>query len=349
MNWQDISAITEFDFTSGRITHLAPQSDNADCAQGFYTVLGDMAVFSASGDDAASFLHGQLSNDVERLPQGPVRRAAYCTAKGRMITSFSYWKNSDTIYLQCDANQQPAVQKRLQMFVLRSKVKLASLAENLIPLGLGGAKAEALLTTYFAALPAIGEHVHDAANGMLLRHEDAGAVARYQWLVPAEQFAAVWQALKNTLVLSNSSDWYLGDILSGVSRVVAATQEVFVPQMINFELTGGVNFRKGCYPGQEIVARSQYLGKLKRRSFLASVAETGLNAGQELFNPASPEQPCGHIVNVELLNAGESLLLAEMTMADAEQGDIRVGAADGPALQFRELPYVIHDITRTPE
>ncbi|HWX01949.1 YgfZ/GcvT domain-containing protein, partial [Collimonas sp.] len=130
-------------------------------------------------------------------------------------------------------------------------------------------------------------------------------------------------------------------------QVTLATQEQFVPQMINFEVVGGVNFKKGCYPGQEIVARSQYLGKLKRRAVLASVAATGITAATEVFSSNDPEQPCGMIVNAEADSAHSSLCLLEIKLAALENGTVHLGSATGAQLQFHALPYSIIDVTDT--
>jgi tRNA-modifying protein YgfZ len=113
--------------------------------------------------------------------------------------------------------------------------------------------------------------------------------------------------------------------------------------MVNFELLGGVNFKKGCYPGQEIVARSQYLGKLKRRTTLASVAAPA-QAGDEVFAAADPDQPCGMVVNGAPNGAGGADLLVEMKLAAIEQGDVHLGSAGGPLLRLQPMPYPLDAI-----
>ena len=128
--------------------------------------------------------------------------------------------------------------------------------------------------------------------------------------------------------------------MAGLAQVVEATREQFVPQMINYELVGGVNFQKGCYPGQEIVARSQYLGKQKRRTLLAFSESDDVTAGTEVFSSADPTQPCGMIVNAERGPDGRVACLVEVKM-DAASTSVCVGSVDGPVLTFGELPYAL--------
>ena len=244
--------------------------------EGFVAAITDQGLIGLNGDDAASFLHGQLTNDVEHLDQEQVRLAGYCTPKGRLLASFLMWRNATTIYLQLPRAIQPAIQKRLQMFVLRAKAKLhdASADEaNQVVLGLGGSKASAALSAWFPALPATPFSKVEHALGTLLRVADAFGAPRYQWLTSAATARDVWPQLAEQLAKGGNDAWHLSEIHAGIPQITAATQEQFVPQMVNFELLGGVNFKKGCYPGQEIVARSQYLGKLKRRTTLVSIAD----------------------------------------------------------------------------
>ncbi|MBC3875440.1 CAF17-like 4Fe-4S cluster assembly/insertion protein YgfZ [Undibacterium flavidum] len=313
---------------------------------GYVCQLSDQSLIQARGDDAASFLHNQLSNDVEHLNDTQSRYAAYCTPKGRMLASFLYWKMDGNIVLQCSASLQPALQKRLQMFVMRSKVKLSEVSEQFAILGLGGKAAEAFLLTQFDQLPsAINDKVSSDDAGTLVRLHDAFDTARYQWVVAQEKLTAISANMNVSLLKVDASIWRLGNIHAGLPQVVELSKEKFVPQMINFELIGGVNFRKGCYPGQEIVARSQYLGKLKRRMAIATVKTDVVDVAMEIFSDNDPSQPCGMIVSAER-NFGEGFAcLVEIKLADQEQGKVHLGASDGPILEFLPLPYAYLDVT----
>jgi len=146
--------------------------------------------------------------------------------------------------------------------------------------------------------------------------------------------------LRASLALGGNAAWRLASIHAGVPQITQPTQEQFVPQMVNYELLGGVNFKKGCYPGQEIVARSQYLGKLKRRMVLATLADAAARAGDEVYSVADPDQPSGMIVNAAPNGAGGADVLVEIKLA-ALEGDVRHASAGGTKLDFLPLPYPI--------
>lgn len=338
-----MSTTTQFFNTSKTLD--ASQLTMAQLENGYICLIQDQNLMRANGDDAASFLHNQLSNDVEHLNDTQSRYAAYCTAKGRMLASFLYWKMDSSIVLQSSASLQPALQKRLQMFIMRSKLKLEDISEQFALLGLSGKAAEAFLLTQFAQLP-IG--VNDKANsdaGTLIRIHDAFNAARYQWIVTHEKLAEIIAQIDESLQKVDASIWRLGNIHAGLPQVVEQSKEKFVPQMINFELIGGVNFRKGCYPGQEIVARSQYLGKLKRRMAIALVNADSVDVAREIFSDNDPSQPCGMIVNAERNFGHGFACLVEIKLADQEQGKVHLGTSDGAILEFLALPYAYLDVT----
>ncbi|WP_050477021.1 YgfZ/GcvT domain-containing protein [Herbaspirillum rhizosphaerae] len=311
----------------------------AELPDNFVAPLTDLGLISLSGDDAASFLHNQITNDVEKLDLATARLAGYCTPKGRLLATFLMWKDAGQIVLQLPRALQPAIQKRLQMFVMRSKAKLADVSEQYVALGLAGNAAAEALQQWFPQLPAQAYAKTDNDNGTLVRVADSRQAPRYQWITSVEQAIAAWPALTQKLNAVGTHAWRLTDIYAGVPVITQPTQEQFVPQMINFELIGGVNFKKGCYPGQEIVARSQYLGKLKRRSVLALVDATDVRAGAEVFSSEDPGQPCGMVVNAEAAGAGKSACLVEIKLAASDSGTIHLGAVDGPVLQLQPLPY----------
>jgi hypothetical protein len=161
---------------------------------------------------------------------------------------------------------------------------------------------------------------------------------RYDLFVAPDAAPAVWNQLaaSHRPVGAPAWDWLLID--AGIPAVVPATQDQFVPQMANMEVLGGVSFNKGCYPGQEIVARSQYLGKVKRRLFLAHL-DAESRAGAELYSPDLPDQSTGHIANIAPAPGGGWDVLAVLHASSVEAGEVHVGGRDGPRLAFRPLPY----------
>ena len=321
---------------NGHAADFATESD-------FVAPLTDQGLIVWSGEEAAHFLHNQLTNDVENLGADQARLAGYCTAKGRLLATMFYWRNDNQILLELPKQIQGAIQKRLQMFVLRAKVKPRDASDEFAILGLAGPAACTALQTWFPQLPAAPYDKRDNAAGTLIRLADVGTTPRFQWIAPAATAMQAWPTLTQHLRATGPQVWRLSEIRAGVPSVTQATQEQFVPQMINFELIGGVNFKKGCYPGQEIVARSQYLGKLKRRMLLAIVASSDVLPGMEVYASNDAEQPCGMVVNAESSAAGKTECLVEIKIAATESGTIHLGSAQGPMLQFSPLPYALPD------
>ncbi len=304
----------------------------AEAQAGFLCPLTHLGVISAVGDDAENFLHNQLTNDVLGLDQAQARLAGYCSPKGRLLATMLLWKEGGEILLALPRELLPATMKRLQMFVLRSKVKLQDASERLVLFGMA-APAGSL-----AALPGAAWQRVALDGGTLVRVPDAAGLQRALWAGPLEHAAAAWQHRAATLPPAPASLWRWAEIMAGLPQVVEATREQFVPQMINFELVGGVNFRKGCYPGQEIVARSQYLGKLKRRALLAFHDDATVAAGTEVYSAADPGQPCGMVVNTERGPDGRFACLVELKMEVAGTA-VHAGSADGTLLTFGDVPY----------
>jgi folate-binding protein YgfZ len=319
-----------------------PSADEFDAVlhHGAYMQLTQFGVIDASGDDAASFLHGQLTNDTQHLDAATARLAGYCSAKGRLLASFLTWRSGDTIRLMLSKDVQAAVQKRLTMFILRAKAKLVDTSGELAVVALAGDVRNAL-STVFDALPD-GVHVQvDGAAGSLIRVPDALERLRYLWIGPKAQVEALLPSLDDKLKRVSPAVWDWLDIRAGEPRITQPVVEQFVPQMVNFDVLGAVNFRKGCYPGQEVVARSQYRGTIKRRTSLANVDGelADVRPGAELFHSDDPGQPCGMIVNAASAQGGGVDLLVEIKLAALESGSVHLGAADGPALRFLALPY----------
>ena len=310
----------------------------ADLAAGFVAAVTSHGLIAVTGDDAATFLHNQLTNDVEHLGSDQARLAGYCSPKGRLQATFLVWRSAETIFLQLPRALQAPLQKRLSMFVLRAKAKLADVTDAHAVLGFGGAAAESALQAMFGTLPAAPYGKIDHELGTLIRLADTLGTPRYQWLTTPEKAQLAWPKLAGQLTPAGADGWQLAAIHAGVPDITASTQDQFVPQMVNFELLGGVNFKKGCYPGQEIVARSQYLGKLKRRAALAGI-DAAAQAGDEVFAVTDPGQPCGMVVNAAPNGAGGVDALVEIKLAALADGDIRLGSAAGPVLRFQPMPY----------
>lgn len=291
--------------------------------------LLDWGVMRAQGADAAAFLHSQLTQDITGLPANQARMAGYCSAKGRLLATMVAWRRgADEFLLACSADLLPTTLKRLSMFVLRAKCTLSDASAELALYGLAGHEATQALQGE-AAGP---WQVIERAEAQSIRLPDAEGVPRWLHVAPTHAPAPALPAL-------SPAAWSRLEVASAVPRIVAATAEQFVPQMVNLEAVGGVNFQKGCYPGQEVVARSQYRGTLKRRALLYA-AEAAAAPGQEVYAADDPAQPAGMVVNAAAAESGGGLALVEVKLAAADM-PLRLGAPDGPALQPRPLPYTL--------
>ncbi len=284
------------------------------------TRLADWGLIRAAGADAAKFLHSQLTQDIEHLDATQARPAGYCSAKGRLLATFVVWRPAPAeVLLACSAELLPATLKRLAMFVLRAQCKLSDASAELPLWGLAGSAA--------SVQPWRCERT--ASGDTLIGLPGSDGVPR----------ALLASAHAPALPALDSAAWSWLEVGSGVPRLVSATVEQFVPQMVNLELVGGVNFQKGCYPGQEVVARSQYRGTLKRRAFVFGSPQAA-QPGQELFDAADREQPAGMVVNAASFG-GRHRLLAEVKIAALQSGALHLGSADGPRLERVPMPYAV--------
>jgi folate-binding protein YgfZ len=297
--------------------------------------LADWGVIRARGEDAATFLHGQLTQDTQSLPVGAARLAGYCSPKGRMLASFVIWRTApDEILLACSADLLAPTLKRLSMFVLRAKCRLSDATGELALWGVAAPLANIPGTVPGLEMPALPFETRTADHATVIRLPDAAGCARLLWAAPADAAPPALPACPKPVW-----DWL--EVQSAVPRIVARTVDAFVPQMVNLELVGGVHFQKGCYPGQEIVARSQYRGTVKRRMYLVE-GEVATEAGAEVWAAGDASQPAGIVVLAATMGEGggaRHAALVEAKRAPAETGELRLGAADGPVLQRRPLPY----------
>ncbi len=294
--------------------------------------LPHLGVIQAQGDDAANFLHNQLSNDVLLLPVGQSRLAAFCSAKGRMQASFVVIKTApDTVLLVIQMDLLAQTLKRLSMFVLRAKVKLTDATGQWQLRGLLGDSARAVLGEATPWQTVSTEAAHAVALYPAVWGE--GVVPRAFWLgTPTQALPAGPEV--------SSEVWAWAEVMSGVTLVSQPLFEAFVPQMLNYESVGGVNFKKGCYPGQEVVARSQFRGTLKRRTALVH-SPVALSAGQDVFTPTDPEQPCATVVQCAARPDGNGFdALVSGTLESMPTG-WHVGHSEGASLDLLPLPYAL--------
>jgi tRNA-modifying protein YgfZ len=295
--------------------------------------LTEWGVISAQGLEAAKFLHGQLTQDFSLLGLSEARLSAFCSAKGRMLASFVGFKRShDEILLVCSRDILPAALKRLSMFVLRAKVRLSDVSESFGVWGIAGGDDQGLPEKVWSK-------TGETDGAQWVRLYPAQGVSRALCVAPLDPDGAAWAPAGEAL---DPGVWAWLEVMSGVATITQPLVEAFVPQMLNYESVGGVNFKKGCYPGQEVVARSQFRGTLKRRAYIVQ-APAALAVGQEVFHHSDPEQPCGLVAAAAANPAGGWNAIVSMQTRAAEGGQISVGSADGQTLTLLPLPYPLLD------
>jgi hypothetical protein len=305
----------------------------ADCS--------NLGLLRFSGEDARSFLHNQLSNDVSKLQETESRLAAYCNPKGRALAVVRLFIHANSIYMLLPREILEPIAKRLRMFVLMSKVVIDDVSDEFVIMGAAGPLMQQKLSAELVTLPEQSSAVshNDGISVLKLPQHDS----RYILVGEADKLIQLWRQLVADAHCIGQPAWQLLDIRTGQPQVLASTVEAFVPQMLNLHAIDGVNFKKGCYPGQEIVARMYYLGKLKRRMYLAHLDQEKLPvAGESLYVGHSDSgQGAGQVVMASPAAKGGVDLLMVCPVNLVEAGPITLGSPDGAVLQVLALPYEV--------
>lgn len=292
--------------------------------------LPDWSILRAAGGDAATFLQGQLSNDVGTLDATHAQLSTYCTAQGRVLAALLLWYDAPDYFLRLPAEIAGNVRTRLQRYVMRTAVTLADTTAQLRLFGLGGPRASAALAGLVDLPPAAAMAVARGSGITVIRvHEEE----LFEIVVPVAHWSRVWNHLSAKARPAGADGWRWRLIQAGIPVVTAATQEQFVPQMANLEQLGAVSFTKGCYPGQEIVARAQYRGEVKRRLFRLHAPTAAPAAGQSVFQLAETT-PSGTVLNAASAPGGGFDLLAVLSTSAADADNLRLGAPDGSSLRL---------------
>lgn len=341
-DWQDFLTQHGATIAAGVVQHFGdPAAELNATEQG--TVICDLGQFGTlrvSGEDAESFLQNLLSNDIREVSSTRAQLSSLNTAKGRLLATMLIWREGDYYLLQLPRMLCEPVRKKLSMYVLRSKVKITDASDEIISLGLSGANVQEVLRTHFGEMPQASLGCIGTAQGSAIRLSDT----RFQLNTSAAHAAALWPELSRHAQPVGSACWDWLNIRAGTPVILPSTQEQFVAQMVNLELIGGVNFKKGCYPGQEIVARMQYLGKLKRRMYLAHLDSSDApQAGDELFSAEMEGQASGMIVNAAPAPGDGYDVLASVQSSSHNTQTVHWKSLHGAALQFLPLPYQLPD------
>ena len=277
--------------------------------------LSHLGLLEIDGADAVTFLQGQVTNDVSLLDGSNSHYTGYCNPKGRLLALFLAFSHYNHVHLQLSRELVAPIMKRLKMYVIRSKVEIKDSSANIIKIGVNGTDVQKLLSGLFTQVPQNEYDLVSLTNGALIKlpssqnHSQDCNQERYEIFTDIEHAPAIWIALKKHCTPVGKACWDYLEIEAGIPDVVIKTQEEFVPQMLNLDLINAINFKKGCYTGQEIVARTHYLGKVKRRTLRASIKTNALpEAGDDILNSA--QEVVGKIVrSAPMLNDTASLLV----------------------------------------
>lgn len=300
----------------------------------FFCPLSHEGVLAVRGPDASKFLQGQLTCNLNYLSDGSCSLGARCTPKGRMLSSFRIVGTTDGYLLAMARELVEPQLSDLQKYAVFSKSKLADESADWVRFGLSG--GDAALAALGLDLAPSTDCVARSDMLLALRLSDG----RAELWAPASEAQRLHAHLASQLHEATLNDWLLAQVRAGIGQVLGSSREQFIPQMLNLQALGGVSFKKGCYTGQEIVARMQYLGKLKRRLYRLALASEQLPApGLELFSPVHSSS-VGEVVLAATSDNGCELL-AVLQEDAVHDGRLHLGAADGPALSLLDLPYTL--------
>ncbi|MBC7623310.1 MAG: folate-binding protein YgfZ [Aeromicrobium sp.] len=326
-------------FSDGRLTQFSGVTAETSMARtAGICDLSHYGLIKITGDDAGKFLHAQFTNDIASLPSGLSQLNGWCSPKGRLLAVFWIWRVEDAYYLLLRKSLQPMIQKRLGMFILRSKVVLEDLSGTTVRIGLIKVSgAEGAVDIFSGSIPAFGS-VATTSNGTSVR------LSAFRTVLIAEpnHAPAAWQALCETAQPLTANEWDLAAVNEGIIEVVPDTQDSYVPQMANFELVGGVSFKKGCYPGQEIVARTQYRGILKRRmAKVSSFSSAALKPGTPVYSPQFPDQSVGSVALSARCTAIKvvSLIVTQLEAINHDNLFLDLACLPENKLVIESLPY----------
>jgi len=336
--WNTLLDGTGLRVDGNRVMAEDASADVANVRKGTVMVpLVHLKAIAAEGEEATEFLHKLFSNDVKKLATDSAQWTSFNSPKGRMLASMLLWHADGGYRLALSSDLHEGILKKLRMFVLRAKVALKDVCEDRALLGVSSESLAECLAKANLPVPAAPMKCSQRNGVSVIRLDGKRVIID----APAEAIGQIWAALAEQSVMpAGTSAWNWLDVQNGIPLVTEATQDDFVAQMLNYEIIGGVNFKKGCYPGQEIVARTQYLGKLKKRMYhVQGPSNTQAKIGDELFAPAFEDQSIGKLITVAPAPNGGVEALAVLQIQAAEEGEIFLGSPGGTKLRLAALPY----------
>ena len=340
-DWKDFLLAAGAEFNDAGVVHYGNLRRELSVAitGNVFADLSHYGLISVHGDDAETFLQGQLTNDIRKVDDQYSQFSGICNPKGRLLASFRVFHRGDSYYLCLPTDMIETVISRLRMFVLRSNVTLEEASDTFVHLGVSGSDAEQELRKFTGTLPDNTHDVTQYKDQAIIRVP--GIHPSFEIFTTVEQAGQLWNKLNVQSAPIGSVAWQFLDIQAGIPMISPDTREAFVPQMANLQLIDGVSFTKGCYTGQEIVARMQYLGKLKRRMYRARVdSESEPHAGDEVYAGDDKRQSVGKLVSAAPHPDGGYSMLVVLQISSAEgKSELRLGSAAGAVIELEHLPY----------
>ncbi len=343
--WQDFLIQQGANIENGCVVGFnASESENKNSSSTILADLSHYRLIRVTGEDANRFLQGQLSNDINHVDDNHSQMSAYCSPKGRTLALFRIFKYDNAYFLSLPEEIADITINRLKMFIMRSDVAMDDVTEQYFHFGIAGAEAVAALKKVLGLTTLPDETDKSVSmNGMCLL-KLAGSTDRFELIGPIDAATTIWDALQPSCVRVGASAWNLQRINAGIPEILKNTTDTFVPQMLNLQLINTINFQKGCYPGQEIVARTKYLGKLKKRLYLAEIATANsVDIGTDIYQNGENQQSVGKIVLAELNSPETTRVLAVLQIAAAENETLFLGTKEGPVLKILEMPYKLDE------
>jgi folate-binding protein YgfZ len=316
-------------------SYFSQDLENAAVQSNCLADLSHLGLIAIKGPDAEKFLQGQLTCDVREVSQGQARLGAHCNPKGRMLSNFRLFFFEDSYYLQLPSSMLQLALSHLAKYALFSKVSLTDATADWIKIGFAGPSINDSLAQVFSKLPDNVDSTVVDKEVLLMRLP--GIAPRYETLGSYEASKNIWQLLAKEFQPIGYNDWNLLDIMAGIPSVYPQTAELFTPHQLNYQLINGINFKKGCYTGQEVVARMQYLGKLKQHMYRAIVqAEVAPLPREAIFMDTEGEpQPIGEVVMSAQAPAGYQMLIAMQ-----DKGLEHRLRLNGKLITLLDLPYL---------
>lgn len=302
--------------------------------------LSDFGLIKVFGEDAESFLQNQLSNDIRNVSDTMHQISAWCTPKGRIIATFRIFQRQDSYYLSVSADLLEHVIKKLRMYVMMSKVTIEDASDALIHFSYSGSKTGEKLQKILALSTPIEPNQTLQSKDLSILHI-SGNIDHYEVFGSINDAKDLWNSCKTEATLSNSNRWYYLNILAGNPHIDQASSESWIPQMVNYIAVDGVDFKKGCYPGQEVVARLNYLGKTKRRMYHLLINTNTPPAVNDVIS-STTDKDAGKILNAVINSDGKVEALAVLKIAEASNG-LTLANDDTVAISLLDLPYTLDE------